>query len=228
MRKPKDQGTRTLMKWLILALPLYLTSCGPDEIAVTHVSMQPSDWEIQHSYGMSAHPTAASGGWVFSFPDGRDNCVSKTDANCPGVHYVTTKYTATMNDTVVIHIEGKIEADPTVVWNYRFEKANKCNTPAIVHVMLQIKNDDLIASDGRYWSNASGITLTNGPFNLDISVSEGDWTNVDGGFNKEGFDRLLKNMGNVGFTFGGGCFFGHGVSVSEGEAKFYLNSFTIE
>ena len=93
--------------------------------------------------------------------------------------------------------------------------------------MLQIKNDDLITSDGRYWSN-TGIPLTNGSFTLNIAVAEGNWTNVDGGFNKDGFDNLLKNMGNVGFTFGGGCFFGHGVSVSGGEAKFYLNSFNIE
>jgi hypothetical protein len=35
-------------------------------------------------------------------------------------------------------------------------------------------------------------------------------------------------MDNVGFTFGGGCFFGHGVSVSGGKAKFYVTSFTIK
>jgi len=215
------------MKWLILTLPLCLTACGPVETAMTQVSMNAGDWEIRYSYGIPPHPTAASTGWAFSFPAGQDSCVSKRDPNCPSVHYVTTKYTGSINEAAVIHIEGKIEADPAVVWNYRFDKANKCNTPARAHVMLQIKNDDLITSDGRYWSN-TGIPLTNGSFTLNIAVVGGNWTNVDGGFNKDGFDNLLKNMGNVGFTLGGGCFFGRGVSVSGGEAKFYLNSFNID
>jgi len=41
-----------------------------------------------------------------------------------------------------------------------------------------------------------------------------------------GFDKLLRSMGKVGFTFGGGCFFGHGVSVS--GAMFYMTCFVID
>ena len=215
------------MKWFVLTFALSLTACGSIEPTVTDVSMKAGDWDILYSYGMPARPIGANVGWFFSFPEGRDKCVSKKDANCPSVHYVTTKYTGTINKGAVIHIEGKIEADPDVVWNYHFEKANLCNAPANTHVMLQIKNDDLIASDGRYWGSPVGLTLVKGPFTLSIPLTEGNWTNVDGGFNKDGFDKVLKNMGNVGFTFGGGCFFGHGVSVSGGKAKFYVTSFTI-
>src|SRR5262245_36537876 len=177
---------------------------------------------------MPDHPTDAIDGWVFSFPEGRDNCVSKKDAGCPSVHYVTTKYTGIINKGAIMYVAGKIEADPDVVWNYHFEKANVCNSPARTHVMLQIKNDDLTTSDGRYWSNPIGLTLANGLFTLKIPVTEGNWINVDGEFNKEGFDKLLKNIGNVGFTFGGGCFFGHGVSVLDSKAKFYVTNFTIK
>lgn len=108
---------------LVLALAFCLTACGSVETAVTNVSMEAGNWDILHSYGMPAHPTAVSTGWVFSFPEGRDNCVSKKDANCPTVHYVSTKYTGTINIGAVIHVEGKIEADPAVVWNYHFERA---------------------------------------------------------------------------------------------------------
>ena len=212
----------------VIALALRLTACGSIETPVTDVSMKAGDWDILYSYGMAAHPTAANQGWVFSFPEGRDNCVSKEDANCPSVHYVTTKYTAIINKGAMIHIEGNIEADPDVRWNYRFENANVCSAPASTHVMLQIKNDDLTASDGRYWSNSVGLKLSNGPFALNIPVTEGNWSNVDGEFNKEGLDKLLRNTGNVGFTFSGGCFSGHGVSVSGGMAMFYVTSFTIK
>ena len=91
---------------LVLALAFCLTACGSVETAVTNVSMEAGNWDILHSYGMPAHPTAVSTGWVFSFPEGRDNCVSKKDANCPTVHYVSTKYTGTINIGAVIHVEG--------------------------------------------------------------------------------------------------------------------------
>jgi hypothetical protein len=42
-----------------------------------------------------------------------------------------------------------------------------------------------------------------------------------------GFQDALGNLGRVGMTFGGGCFFGHGVNVSGGTARFALISYTI-
>src|SRR5262249_31123992 len=156
------------MQPLVLTLALSVTTYGSVETPITDVSMKAGDWEILYSYGMPGHPTVASGGWVFSFPEGRDDCVSKKDLHCPSVHYVTTGYNSTIKKGAMIHIEGKIEADPTVVWNYHFETANKCNTPASAHVMLQIKNDDLSSSNGRYWSHPVGLMLRNGPFTLNI------------------------------------------------------------
>jgi hypothetical protein len=216
------------MKPFVLTLALSLTAYGSIGTLVTDVSMRAGDWDILYSYDMPAHPTAASEGWVFSFPEGGDNCLSKEDANCPSVHYVTTKYTGIIHKGAMIHIEGKIEADPKAVWNYHFEEANVCSTAVSAHVMLQIRNDDLTSSNGRYWSHPGGVTLRNGPFTLNIPVTKENWTNVDGGFDHDGFDKLLENMGRVGFTFGGGCFFGYGVSVSAGKAKFYVTSFTIK
>ena len=45
--------------------------------------------------------------------------------------------------------------------------------------------------------------------------------------NGSGFKELLGKMGNIGLTFGGGCFFGHGVNVSGGSAKFIVTGFAI-
>jgi len=42
-----------------------------------------------------------------------------------------------------------------------------------------------------------------------------------------GFQDALGNLGRVGMTFGGGCFFGHGVNVSGETARFALISYTI-
>jgi hypothetical protein len=34
-----------------------------------------------------------------------------------------------------------------------------------------------------------------------------------------------ENVGNIGMTFGGGCFAGHGVNISGGTARFSLTSY---
>ena len=39
---------------------------------------------------------------------------------------------------------------------------------------------------------------------------------------------MLKNMGHIGVTFGGGCFFGHGVNVSGGAARFIMTRFELK
>jgi hypothetical protein len=37
-----------------------------------------------------------------------------------------------------------------------------------------------------------------------------------------GFAATLASVSQIGMTFGGGCFFGHGVNVSGGTAAFEL------
>jgi hypothetical protein len=41
------------------------------------------------------------------------------------------------------------------------------------------------------------------------------------------FQAALKGAGQVGLVFGGGCFFGHGVNVTGGAAKFVLINYSI-
>ena len=44
---------------------------------------------------------------------------------------------------------------------------------------------------------------------------------------RAGFDRATRNVSRLGITFGGGCYFGHGVFVQNGQAKFVLESYRI-
>jgi hypothetical protein len=43
-----------------------------------------------------------------------------------------------------------------------------------------------------------------------------------------GFKQAITNLENVGFSFGGGCFYGHGVRVSGGGARFALTSYKVK
>jgi hypothetical protein len=38
----------------------------------------------------------------------------------------------------------------------------------------------------------------------------------------------MANLGNVGFSFGGGCSYGHGVWVRGGGARFAVTSFAVK
>ena len=43
----------------------------------------------------------------------------------------------------------------------------------------------------------------------------------------KGFQDALGDLGHVGMTIGGGSFFGYGVNISGGTARFALVSYTI-
>jgi len=43
----------------------------------------------------------------------------------------------------------------------------------------------------------------------------------------QGFEAALADLGNVGMTFGGGCFFGHGVFVTGGTARFIATGYAV-
>jgi hypothetical protein len=94
---------------------------------------------------------------------------------------------------------------------------------------LQEKGDDLSGKNGkqyfRWFSTSVAYQLAPGSTNLTASLTDlSQWTSVFGEKANEsvaatdGFKQAMANLGNVGFSFGGGCFYGHGVRVSGGKA----------
>jgi hypothetical protein len=45
---------------------------------------------------------------------------------------------------------------------------------------------------------------------------------------RAGFHQALRDLGNVGFVFGGGCFYGHGVNVIGGSARFLATEYFVQ
>jgi hypothetical protein len=72
-----------------------------------------------------------------------------------------------------------------------------------------------------------------GEITLTVPLTPDQWSSVYGkveNYNADslaGFEDALRNLGEIGMTFGGGCFFGHGVNVSDGTAHIALISYTI-
>jgi hypothetical protein len=196
------------------------------------VSLKPKDWSILYSTKLPKHPAALTGqtGWYFDFPvydQPVSTCASK--GNCPGVHYVVTDYTQPIT-AVTLVMTFRVETTGSVVFNGNLQPDNTCNFPAGVHPYIERQNDDG-GEFYRWWANPIYYALAPGSVTLAVPLTPDQWSSVFGKFGNydaeslAGFQAALQNVGEVGMTFGGGCFFGHGVNVSGGTARFVLTGY---
>ena len=65
---------------------------------------------------------------------------------------------------------------------------------------------------------------------MTLTVPLGDGTSgrtTTASTDTEGFAQAITNVGQIGLSFGGGCFFANGVGLSAGTASFLLTSYTV-
>lgn len=189
------------------------------------VPMNAEAWSILYSPGMPPHPTPQTGGgWYFDFP------------TAPGsVHYVLAGVNIAASSSVDASISITTTATPVFVYNLQSD--NTCIYPAHVRLLLQEMGDDLSGRNGkqyfRWWSTSVAYQIASGRADLSASLSDlsqwvsvfGEKANASAGATA-GFKQAMANLGNVGFAFGGGCFYGHGVRVTGGSARFAVANYT--
>ncbi len=210
---------------------LLLAACNDSESSLasrqssTGVPMNAEAWSILYSPGMPPHPTPQTGGgWYFDFP------------TAPGsVHYVLAGVNIAASSSVDASISVTTTATPVFVYNLQSD--NTCLFPAHVRFLLQEKGDDLTGGNGkqyfRWWSTSVAYQLAFGRADLSASLSDlSQWVSVFGekanasAAATAGFKQAMANLCNVGFAFGGGCFYGHGVRVTDGSARFTVTNYT--
>lgn len=198
----------------ILGLVL-LVGCCASNIAAAQ------GWEIRYSKGVVLNAPAAGLEFSLDFP------------LFPGsVHYITkpvqlaASRAASASFTITTHDQPKFD--------YRTEADNNCDNPAAVRLFLQRQGDDMSGAGQyefyRWWSNA-GTALKEGAVTVDVALEPALWTSVfgkTGDNNPAAFAEAMANIGNVGVTFGGGCFYGHGVRILNGRATFTMNRFAVQ
>lgn len=198
------------------------------------VSLKPADWDIRFSPGQPNHP---GNGWVFAFP--QNNSAKCPGSNCPAIHYVTTKAV-----TGKIALGQTLTATFTVtgvasVWNHITEKDGNTTggSPASVRMFFQQKGDNLTGQGKyayyRWWSNPISVALAAGTFTITVPLTPANWSSVFGAEGNAsvaataGFNGAIANLNNLGFTFGGGSFFGHGLNLTSGTATFTLTGYGV-
>jgi len=196
------------------------------------VSLDPTKWLIHNSAWTPApHPLPLLGmsGWYFDFPDGSDS-----------VNYVMVPYTTLMTQAQSVTFSAQIIATGGApVFHPAYEPGNTCDPPpttrahfarlfAIHHKAVE----EYSAPDNyRWWTNPTALLLTPGSATISVPLDPGQWTDTNGNLGTSdpiGFAAALADPMTIGFTFGGGCFFGHGVYVDGGTARFVVTSYTVQ
>jgi len=226
------------LKFIHLFLPFAAVAMAassdpsPSPPAPSPVSLRAEAWNIQYSPGMPAHPTPVAEGWYFDFP-----APSCGRADVCSVHYVSTPVSMSVTTSGHVNAVFQITTSGTPIFNYRLKPNNTCDYPAHARFYLQRKRDDLSGRGEyefyRWFSNDVAYELAAGSANLTAALTPDQWTSVFGkkgdyhSAAKLGFAVALQDLANVGFVFGGGCFYGHGVNVSGGTARFMLEKYSM-
>ena len=128
-------------------------------------------------------------------------------------------------------VSFRIETTGAPVFNYA-EPGNTCVVPATVRPLIWAHRNSFAEFD-RWWANPLSHRLAEGAGTISVPLTPDQWSSVNGKFGTAdagalaGFQSALENVSGLGVTFGGGCFFGHGVDVSGGTARFVLTGYEV-
>lgn len=221
---------------LVLAVALCLAACNstggkykvpqpdPHSPSTSKVSMQGKDWDVRYSTRVGPI-TQEGAGWQFAFPG-------------PGGHVHYVMHTARMHGSRGVVSDIEVTGNPGD-WNRNPVKdpKNTCAAPASVRIMVQRRGDDLSGKNGKQyyrWWNVNEYALGVGKTRLNADLTRPqDWISVFGErgdaskASRKGFAEALKDIGSIGYTFGGGCFYGHGVALKSGSAVFHARTFNL-
>ena len=226
-----------LVRWLVVgAVPAAFAA------ATWVVPLNHQDWQGLCTGGTSCPGSMFSndsnGNFTFQFPVYNDPVPCNSD-NCPSVNYVYTpsgngwpqrpaKSVAEYSTLSMTMAVKALSGSPQFF--YQTDTNNTCAYTAHVRLFMWQWLDASTGGD-RWWSNPIAYELAPGTTTLTVQLSPTEWSNVNGQFgtaDPRGFSDALNHLHYVGMTFGGGCFYGHGVSVNGGTAEFVLSNVTFQ
>lgn len=147
------------------------------------------------------------------------------------MHYLFTPSALTaMHGTLALSFN--ITLSGPVVFNSLDPQSSSCTLPSAVRPFFWANGNGNGPYD-RWWSNPRAHTLAPGSGSLSVPLRPENWSSVNGKIGSAdaetrfAFAKALLNVSRLGITFGGGCSFGHGISISGGAASFALTEFAI-
>lgn len=202
------------------------------------VSQLPKDWTFikpGNSQDVPDHPTAdPTGGWKIGIPrsPGDADPCGGSYPQCVWLGYFITPYTTPLLQGHSIAATFELTATGgTPSTSFQTEDFNTiaggCTTPANVRLYFEVRHENGSIPTDRWWYDPQTFALipNSGPTTITAMIDPNLWSDVDGHRGYEvlpAFTAALKNVGNVGATAGGGCFFGHGVFAVGGTEDLHM------
>ena len=218
------------MKWLAPAAALAMAWSVPADAgkptAAAPDPMQASAWEIgpvigkrNSSVNMPATPSTHADGWSFAFP--------QPDKEAGHVHYLTFKHGPLTGKSRIV-MRYRIDAGPDV----QLYPTNFPGRPSTIAMYFQRRGDNWSGKGKfetyRWWATFRAMTLAPGEYELSVGLDE-NWTAIQtssAATNPAAFAEAIRDAERVGFTFGGGDGYGHGVYAT-GPAVFVVTHFEV-
>ncbi len=181
------------------------------------------------------NPNPSGLGWWFDFPVVPDpfTYIQYLPNRPPSIGYLVTKYSKPLPPGGSLSIDFNLTVSEGTVFNTQMEESNTGVWPASVVVYFSDHNDagDEYDRWWSYWSDTTSIILGPGDYNLIVPLVHSNFTSVFGQDSIQAsidrFAKALSHPTDIGMTFGGGFFKGHGINVMDGSARFTLNSYKI-
>lgn len=171
-----------------------------------------SDWRITYSPGMPDTMSKTAEGWhYFDFP------------LVDGIHYVL-KYQNPKNPTLLT-MTFRVESNEEAV----YAESNPHGVAAQVRPMIEVRGDNMRDDYGRWWAHSDSYVLgsnDNQDITISVPITVDKWSSVFGHSDPQAFKDSMDNIGQAGVTFGG-QFYGHGVKLLTGKARFILKDFQL-
>jgi hypothetical protein len=111
------------------------------------------------------------------------------------------------------------------------EAGNTCDVPANTRPFIFANKNDWSGEFSRWYATPDNVVIRPGSFTISVPLTGDRWTSVYGKSGTQAptqFASALKNVSSLGVTFGGGCFYAHGVIMSGGTAKWVLTKYVVE
>lgn len=209
------------MKNIIVSLTI-VSSLG-------YVSLNKTNWNVLTTVKQFRLANDTGNNLYFDFPTGTTQVQS--GYKYPTINYLfTAKSPGNLSTTNILNINYRIEVSDQPLFNYDFDGFNNCPNDANTRPFIWAYHNDLTNEYARWWSINSYAYLAAGDYTLQASLDPSQWSSVYGKVGSDypvEFNNALNNISSIGMTFGGGCFYGHGVNTSNGTARFVLTNYQV-
>ncbi len=139
-----------------------------------------------------------------------------------------------------LYITARVVYTGDPIINFRFEQSNTCERDPTMRPYMEqrgyFRGKDDKKEHKRWWSRAGTVELfEDGTVTFMVPLTAESWSSLHGKFgdfnaeSRDGFRRTVEGKwGRIGFTGGGGCFFGHGVNTEPGSGTVTIHVLNFE